>query len=208
MNGTLGKKRVMKAKIGDVNKMTKEELRNYYKIIERNKVNDDIEVIDLYNVERSNNRHIRLLFAYNKLYYTGDMGTYVFGNHVFNIREFFRGKEINPYYWQEKVEAASQPVLDTNVDFDKVVSAIREEFEDKFTDTVKELIENFESDGFFWESNEIRAHDKVWELCNDIGWCDPDETAESIICRCKDWSRRFLYACEVIQWIENEILED
>lgn len=188
--------------------MTKEELRDYYKIIERNKVNEDIEVIDLYNKERSIILHIRLLFAYNKLYYTGDMGTYVFGNHVFNIRKFFKGKEINPYYWSEKVEASSQPLLDTDIDFEKVMEAIKEEFSDGMTDAAQELINDFESDGFFWEPNEIRAYDKVWELCSDIGLCDPNETTNNIISRCQNYNSRYLYACEVIQWVENEILED
>lgn len=188
--------------------MTKEELRNYYKIIERNKVNDDIEVIDLYNEERSINRHVRLLYAYNKLYYTGDMGTYVFGNNVFNIKGLFKGKEINPYYWSEKVEASSQPLLDTDIDFDKVLAAIKEEFADELTEAAQELIDDFESDGFFWESNEIRAYDKVRELCSDIGMCDPDETANSIICNCQEYSSRFLYACKLIQWVENEIINE
>lgn len=185
--------------------MTKEELRNYYKIIERNKVNDDIEVIDLYNEERSNNRHIRLLFAYNKLYYTGDMGSYTFGGSICNVRAFFKGNYINPGYWQEKVEAYSEPLLCPEIDVDKAREAIIKEIEDCGDEVDEEEIDN---GLYLWESNEYRAFDIMHDLFEKLGYEDLYEMTISAFRSCQEWSSRFLYACEVIQWVENKILED
>ena len=86
--------------------MTVEELKNRYKVIEAKRINDDIVSVDLYYDEKKSNcLHIKLLFAYNKLYYTGDYGTYVFGENICNIFNFFKGERINEGYWQEKCEA-------------------------------------------------------------------------------------------------------
>lgn len=195
--------------------MTKEELKDYYKIIERNKVNDDIEVIDLYNAERSINRHVRLLFAYNKLYYTGDMGSYTFGKSICNVRIFFKGNWINPGYWREKVEAYSEPLIDTDVSYDKVVDEVNEFLKyyeelfidsnlDEYTDEVKDAVWLFHNS---LESNEYRAYDQITNLFDELEIIYDSEDVANIIRSCQEWSSRFLYACEVIQWVENEILE-
>ena len=63
--------------------MTVEELKQRYKVIEAKRINDDIVSVDLFHdEEKSNYLHIKLLFAYGKLYYTGDFGTYVFGKTI------------------------------------------------------------------------------------------------------------------------------
>ena len=105
--------------------MTVEELKNRYKVIEAKRINDDIVSVDLYHdEEKSNYLHIKLLFAYGKLYYTGDFGTYVFGKNICNIFRFFKGERINKSYWQEKCEAASDPIIPDEVDLEKVEEAI------------------------------------------------------------------------------------
>ena len=196
--------------------MTKEEIKNYYKIIERNKVNEDIEVIDLYNEERSINLHIRLLFAYNKLYYTGDVGSYIFGGSICNVRTFFKGDYINPFYWQEKVEASGDPLIDTDVSYCKVVDKVNEflkDYEelftdsnlDEYTDDVKDIIWLFHNN---LESNEYRAYDQITELFDELKISYNAENVANIIRDCQGWNSRFLHACEVIQWIENEILQE
>lgn len=194
--------------------MTKEELRDYYKIIERNKVNDDIEVIDLYNAERSNNLNVRLLFAYNKLYYTGDMGSYIFGNTIHHIKTFFRGSHINPYYWREKVEAYSEPLIGIDISYDKIVDEVNEFLKnyeelftdsnlDEYTDEVKNAIWLFHNS---LESNGYRAYDQITELFDELEIIYGSEDVANIIRSCQDYNYRFLYACELIQWVENEIL--
>lgn len=75
--------------------MTVEQLKERYKVIEAKRINDDIVSVDLYHDEKKENYlHIKLLFAYNKLYYTGDFGTYVFGETIYNIFNFFKGERI------------------------------------------------------------------------------------------------------------------
>lgn len=197
--------------------MTKEELREYYKVINVNKVNEDITKVDLYHAEGDNNRHVRLLFAYNKLYYTGDMGTYVFGNFVYDIKTFFQGREINPGYWSEKCEAAEYPVVDTDIDGDKA----REEVMKYIFNNHPELCEhddqvmlcnyNLQSDidDCFddWDENEYVAFNKLDELFSLYDFIDIGEIVSGIIGRCQKYNNKYLYACEVIQWVENEVLE-
>ena len=124
--------------------MTVEELKNRYKVIEAKRINDDIVSVDLYcDEKKSNCLHIKLLFAYNKLYYTGDFGTYVFGENICNIFEFFKGERINEGYWQEKCEAAGDPIIPDEVDLRKLEEAVRdylEENEIEITDDIEEEI--------------------------------------------------------------------
>lgn len=188
--------------------MTVEELKNRYKVIEAKRINDDIVSVDLYHdEEKSNYLHIKLLFAYNKLYYTGDFGTYVFGKNICNIFRFFKGERINKSYWQEKCEAASDPIIPDEVDLEKVEEAIRdylEENEIEITDDIEKEI----SDCFCYiDSNAYRAYDKVEELFSSLDLSYGGETVEDIIRAGQGYSGRFIYACEVIQWVSNNLDE-
>lgn len=188
--------------------MTVEELKNRYKVIEAKRINDDIVSVDLYHdEEKSNYLHIKLLFAYGKLYYTGDFGTYVFGKNICNIFRFFKGERINKSYWQEKCEAASDPIIPDEVDLDKVEEAVRDYLKDneiEITDDIKEEI----SDCFLYiDSNAYRAYDKVEELFSSLDLSYGGETVEDIIRAGQDYHGRFIYACEVIQWVSNNLDE-
>lgn len=188
--------------------MTVEELKNRYKVIEAKRINDDIVSVDLYHdEEKLNYLHIKLLFAYNKLYYTGDFGTYVFGEVIQNIFNFFKGERINKSYWQEKCEAASDPIIPDEVDLEKVEEAIRdylEENEIEITDDIEKEI----SDCFCYiDSNAYRAYDKVEELFSSLDLSYGGETVENIIRAGQGYHGRFIYACEVIQWVSNNLDE-
>lgn len=188
--------------------MTVEELKKRYKVIEVKRINDDIGSVDLYHdEEKSNYLHIKLLFAYNKLYYTGDFGTYVFGKNICNIFHFFKGERINESYWQEKCEAASDPIIPNEVDLEKVEEAVRdylEENEIEITDDIEKEI----SDCFCYiDSNVYRAYDKVEELFSSLNLSYGGETVEDIVRAGQSYHGRFIYACEVIQWVSNNLDE-
>lgn len=188
--------------------MTVKELKQRYKVIEAKRINDDIVSVDLYHdEEKSNYLHIKLLFDYNKLYYTGDFGTYVFGKNICNIFRFFKGERINKSYWQEKCEAASDPIIPDEVDLEKVEEAIRdylEENEIEITDDIEKEI----SDCFCYiDSNAYRAYDKVEELFSSLDLSYGGETVENIIRAGQGYHGRFIYACEVIQWVSNNLDE-
>ena len=188
--------------------MTVEELKNRYKVIEVKRINDDIVSVDLfYDEEKSNYLHIKLLFAYGKLYYTGDFGTYVFGENICNIFNFFKGERFNEGYWQEKCEAASEPIIPDEVDLEKTEEAVRdylEENEIEITDDIEEEI----SDCFYcMDSNVYRAYDKVEELFSSLDLSCGSETVEDIIRAGQGYHGRFIYACEVIQWVSNNLDE-
>jgi len=196
--------------------MTREEIKEYYKVINVNKVNEDITKIDLYHAEGDNNRHVCLLFAFNKLYYTGDMGTFVFGNFVHNIRKFFKGSEILPSYWLEKCEASSSPLIEQRVPEEKARKELRdflqENYEEFFvdrrlsdyTEDVKDLIEDCFME---WNEEPSTAFSLIFDLFTELQVEHDFEDVGYIISRCQDYSPRYIYACNVIQWIENEYME-
>ena len=188
--------------------MTVEELKNRYKVIEAKRINDDIVSVDLYHdEEKSNYLHIKLLFAYGKLYYTGDFGTYVFGTNIQNIFNFFKGVRFDEEYWQEKCEAESDPIIPDEVDLEKVEETIRdylEENEIEITDDIEKEI----SDCFCYiDSNAYRAYDKVEKLFSSLDLSYDSEMVGGIIRAGQGYHGRFIYACEVIQWVSNNLDE-
>ena len=188
--------------------MTVEELKQRYKVIEAKRINDDIVSVDLFHdEEKSNYLHIKLLFAYNKLYYTGDFGTYVFGEDIQNIFNFFKVVRFDEGYWKGKCEAAGDPIIPDEVDLDKVEEAVRdylEENEIEITDDIEEEI----SDCFYcMDSNAYRAYDKVEELFRSLDFFYDSEMVGGIIRAGQGYHGRFIYACEVIQWVSNNLDE-
>lgn len=63
--------------------MTKEEFVERYKIIDIEK-QGNIFTVKLYRNENRDDKtyFVRLIFVDNKLFYSGDMGTYVFGRYM------------------------------------------------------------------------------------------------------------------------------
>lgn len=188
--------------------MTEEQLKERYKVIEVKRINDDIVCVDLYHDEKKENYlHIKLLFAYNKLYYTGDFGTYVLGETICNIFNFFKGERINEGYWREKCEAASDPIIPEEVDQEKVIEAVREYLEESEIEITDDIEEELSGCFYYMDSNACRAYDKVYELLNSLGLSYDSETVGDIIRAGKDYHPRFIYACEIIQWVSNNLDE-
>lgn len=185
--------------------MTVEQLKERYKVIEAKRINDDIVSVDLYrDEEKSNCLHIKLLFAYNKLYYTGDFGTFVFGKTICNIFNFFKGERINIEYWQKKCESASEPIIPDEVDIVKLEEEVRKELEEREieSDDIEEKI----FDCFFYmDSNAVRAHDDIEKLFDDLGISNPGESAYYAVRAAQGYSGIFIFACEVIQWVSNNL---
>jgi hypothetical protein len=94
-----------------------------------------------------------------RLYIGGDCGTYVFAR-LDDMFEFFRGHEINPQYWAEKVQAA-----DKN-------SGVEKFSDEVFKETLKHCVENHvESEG--WSD---KQHKALWSAVEDrVFGYDTDE---------------------------------
>ena len=188
--------------------MTREEFVERYKVIDIEK-QGNILTVKLYISENRDDKtyFVRLIFADNKLFYSGDMGTYVFGENICNIFNFFKGERFNEGYWQEKCEAASEPIIPNEVDLEKVEEAVRdylEENEIEITDDIEEEI----SDCFYcMDSNAYRAYDKVEELFRSLDFFYDSEMVGGIIRAGQGYHGRFIYACEVIQWVSNNLDE-
>ena len=193
--------------------ITKEQLAERYKniVIERQ---GDILVVRLYQNENTDDKiyFVRLIFADNKLFYSGDMGAYTFGQNIVHIFRFFKGDGINTGYWMEKLEAKCMPVYPHEVDLDKLVENVKNnvmeyynvDCYDDLDDEVKEQIE----DALDWmDSNDIRAFDRINELYENLDFSDPWYYASDTIESSKTISPNYVYACEVIQWVENNLYD-
>lgn len=181
--------------------ITAKELEERYKIIKINKISDDVEVVDLWQEENNPTYHIRLMFAFNKLFTSGDCGSFTFGETICHIYTFFKGDNINLGYWQEKVEASPRPLKDMEVDTDKVLKLLKEYFEENEIE--------YDEDDFYkiGESNMYRAYDSLQEILEDYTISDYWQVTNDIIEECRDWDSQFEYTCNVIQWVENNLDE-
>lgn len=195
--------------------MTEGEFIERYKIIDVEK-QGNILVVRLYVNENRNDKtyFVRLIFADNKLFYSGDMGTYVFGRDICHIFTFFKGDNINEDYWSGKCEASSYPIYPSDVDEEKVEELVKEyvcdlyrvKNYDELDEEIKDVIEDKFRFGI--ESNEYRAYDEIYEFLEEEFNCsDLCETVNNIIEGAKSISPNYVYACELIQWVENN-LED
>ena len=182
----------------------REFIREYYKEISIKHLDDGIIVVNLWkDKERENDRHVQVMFAYGKAYYTGDMGTYVFGRDIGNIFEFFKGDETNPTYWQEKCEASSEPIWEEDIDVDKAVELLEEWIDERdFSESEREEV-NEAFDYLLLESNCIRAYDTIRGFIER--WTYDDGTSDWIVNQSKKLSGRYDYACEVLQFVSNNL---
>lgn len=195
--------------------MTKEEIAERYKTIDIEK-QGDVLIVRLYRSEDRDDKtyFVRLVFVDNKLFYSGDMGTYVFGRNIVNIFKFFKGDYINDGYWMEKCEASSYPIYPNEVNEEKVKELVkgyvcdlyRVENYEELDDEIKDVIDDkFQ---FGMELNEIRAYDEIHDfLKEEFDGSNLDEAVYDIIEGAKSISPNYVYACELIQWVENN-LED
>lgn len=195
--------------------MTKEEFAERYKIIDVEK-QGNILVVRLYRSENRDDKiyFVRLVFVDNKLFYSGDMGTYVFGRDICHIFTFFKGDHIYEDYWSGKCEASSYSIYPSEVNEEKVEELVKEyvcerygvESYDELDEEIKDIIDDKFQFGI--EPNEIRAFDEIYEfLKEEFDSSDLHSVVYYIIEGAKSISPNYVYACELIQWVENN-LED
>ena len=196
--------------------ITQQTLEDRYKNIKITN-NGEVEVVDLYrDKEDLYTYHVRLMFAFNKLFVTGDCGSFIFGKDICHIYEFFKGKEVNLGYWKEKCESSPAPIINEEIDIEKADTEIREFYKEyvDLDDLTDEEKEEFKYDldnltcGPFPEldTNMYRAYDSILDFlrthyAEDYGY----EYANDIIDRSRDWNTQYEYICNVIQWVENNL---
>lgn len=188
-----------------------EFLKERYKYIrvQRVKINDPWEVneereavvVDLKQKPDLNDYRVRIIYA-DKVYYTGDFGAFIFGRNIRDPRAFFRGKNINPDYWAEKLEAAPSGYYEAEVNTNKL--------NDIYINFVLDL------------ENEEKEKDEINEpvYCSstiESAWCAIEEANEAngvyidsekindLIEQAKETDVKFIYACHVLQWVANKL---
>lgn len=186
----------------------KHNLNEKYKIVAIEAIPHEPEKIiniDLWtNEKKENDYHINILIANHKLIYSGDCGTFVFGSDICTAKPvyyFFCGSETNPHYWREKCEASSEPIINDNVDLEIVDKKLNEYLENTDCEAVEDA--KLFADYRLIDSNFIRAYDCLYKIFEQLGYQENGEAAAYIINASRTVNERYLYACEVIQWICN-----
>lgn len=167
--------------------------------------------IDLWEELKNPEGHIQLIFQENpnKLFITGDFGSFIFGKDIVHIDTFFKGDTPNFGYWEGKCEASPGPLLCEEVDLEKVrklveeysVDKISEEERETFTEELESLTEGL----FSMDTNMYRAYDCLYEFFEKYDWdtCD----VSGIIDKSRDWLGNYVFICRVIQWVSNNLLD-
>lgn len=169
----------------------------------------NILVIKLFkDKERSVGHFVRIAFIDSKIFYSGDMGTFVFGKDIVHPLTFFKGKEINPEYWWGKCEAAQYPMYNNCVNVSTVISELqgvlcKEYGVSNFEDLDEYIKEEYDKYIVEFEDEEDDVFDNVSDLLNSLGFDDGWSIARECVDKGKVISYSYLYCCNVLQWVEN-----
>ena len=125
------------------------------------------------------------------LCYTGDMGTFVF-NRIEDMFDFFRGSQINPGYWSEKVIGIDRDGVESFSLAAFRASVLRWLDEDTSGDIREAVNEELLSRQF---ENEYEAYSAVSDF-EHAGFRFTDFWEAN----CKEYTYRFLWCCRAIQW--------
>lgn len=167
--------------------------------------------IDLWEELKNPEGHIQLIFqeSPNKLFITGDFGSFIFGKDIVHIDTFFKGDTPNLGYWEGKCEASPKPLLCEEVDLEKVRKLIEEYSVDKISEeereTFTEELESLTEGLFSMDTNMYRAYDRLYEFFENYNWDTYD--VSGIIDKSRDWLGNYVFICHVIQWVSNNLLD-
>jgi hypothetical protein len=206
---------VINIDILEVERMTVFELEQRYKEKIINRINDDVLVVDLFTDKRHSVVHyVKLIFAYNKLYVSGDYGSFIFGKTICNVFKFFKGDNVNLGYWQEKVEASPRPLRNEKVDCDGVCKDVIEWYEEYYDDYDDVENKNIEKIAKFFNDQFSKfnpmipyAYDTLCDFMVDNFMEEGDnfDLIISIIDNNRPWDAQFEYIAYVVQWVVNNL---
>ena len=134
----------------------------------------------------------------------GECGMFVFGSGICTdkpVYYFFCGNETDPQYWRKKCEASSEPIINEYVDLEQVDKKLNEYLENTDCEAVEDA--KFYAGYGSIDSNFIRAYDCICKIFEQLGYQEDGEAADYIINASRTFNERYLYACEVIQWVCN-----
>lgn len=127
------------------------------------------------------------------LFFTGDMGSYVF-ERSHDMFKFFRGNIINPYYWSEKLQAGKFEEFSS----DKARAALNKAFEYWIESTDKDEAfianEKCELDGIDTD-NEFEFTKAVYDFHPNKGGVELNDFWE---CNVKDYTFHYIWCCYAI----------
>lgn len=190
--------------------MTKQQLAECYREIEIKQITDDILEVNLWKDKTHPfEQRVKILFAYDKLYFIGNFDFFVFGEHVSDIKTVFQGNEINPYYWMKKCEVSNEFLLYEQTDLEKCHKKVVDYIWERLETKRKEL------DGLELQDYDENVHRKIentfyhlenYNYCTlGINNYEAEHEAWCIVNEYRLFSEHYIYACETIQWVENNL---
>lgn len=201
--------------------MTKQQLAERYKEIEIKQITDILEVNLWKDKTHPFEQRVKILFAYDKLYFIGNFEFFVFGEYVSDIKTVFQGNEINPYDWIKKCEISNEVLLSEQTDLKKCKSKVVDYIWEHLETERKELSDLELQD---YDENVHREIDNTFYHIENYNYCshaiyqiadllktlkiddyEAEHEAWSIVNEYRFFSEYYLYACETIQWVENNL---
>lgn len=187
-----------------------------YKNIKKTE-DENFVVVNCYKDENcSIENYVRIVFdkKWQKVYYTGDMGAYIFGQNIRNPLEFFK-MNVNLPYWDEKLEAYEKPIKEENVDLEEVEKSFREllfeqdnvcenmldEEKEYFEQDLNELFKFYINDSFHY-----RVYDKLEKFCEEQNLSIETEDIYSCVEQCRSYENRYLWCVELLHYVSVNYL--
>ena len=185
-----------------------ERFPEIYKNIQKSE-DENFVIVDCWrdgNCSVENYVHIVFDKKHRKVYYTGNMGTYVFGQNIQNPLEFFK-KSVNLPYWDEKIEAYERPIKEENLDLDEVEKNFRELLSEYYEYDEMENAEDIEDDlkDLFkydiQDSLYVRVFDKLYEFLSDHFHTFETEDVSWCLNNCTNYTERYIWCVELLHYI-------
>jgi hypothetical protein len=156
---------------------------------------------------RTYNNHFHITTWPGYLAITGDIGSYVFAR-LPDMFRFFRGDDINPSYWAEKLQACDRSGGVTEFSEDFFHAAIKSDFDQwEFEDEEQKakaweaLQESNLSEDSGPESLNSAIGDAMSYKCPVTGNTFDDFWEHDL----EDYTFRFLWCCHAIRWAVAEV---
>ena len=138
----------------------------------------------------TNNMYFNITTWPGHLCISGDMGCYVFAR-LRDMFEFFRGDEINPGYWEEKIQATERHGGSKEYDPEKLRAYVEEEIKD-WPESVQRAARD---EVLYYADDEHKAREALRDFAEDHHMFDDPWEADFT-----EYTYRYIWCCRAIVW--------
>ena len=187
--------------------MFKSEIEERYKNIKKTELSENFIVFDCF-ADDTFHFYVRIIFdkERNKVCYSGDVGSFVFGGNIVNICQFFK-YDVNLGYWLEKVEAYSENPFQEEIfeeDLERVLVKYLEDYgidNVEKHDKIKHILSKIDYHHYIHICDVLREELEDYIDTDDIG-----RFVWEVVGHSRQFSKRYIYCCELLHYISEKYL--